>query len=303
MLGGRLGLRPSIRPGQRCRPSRAPGRAGFGHAQHQGLHHVIRISRHHDIRLATGVLPGPDRGRPAPGPHRPQRTTSATRLQLSKPTAGPGAGRSPARARRRSSRRAAAHRRRRRSATPARRGPGTRPRVGEDGPAQGDSEATDVLRAARARTRDDQALRPGTRESSEGVERARVENPPDGVDPVPRPTVAPARGQLTGVSEQRFSKSKVRVHRARPQRTGRRLSNEAASERAPARSCLLVGHAGVHCPPQRPGEQPRLLDGLGRSHVMELRRPVRSADDERHPATGGPRQRLREPRPPRSRSS
>ena len=135
---------------------------------------------------------------------------------------------------------------------------------------------------ARARSRDDQALCPGSSEGGEGVKRARLENPPDGFDPVPRPAVAAARGQFTGACEQRISKRKVRVHRSRPHGTGRRLSHKAAAERSPARSGLLVGHTGVDCPPQRSREEPGLLDGLGRADLVELRGPVRSAHDERH---------------------
>ena len=73
------------------------------------------------------------------------------------------------------------------------------------------------------------------------------------------------------------------MHRAGPHRAGRRLRDEAAGERAPTRSGLLVGYTGVHRPPQRATEQDGLLDGLGRADVMQLRGPVRSAHDERHP--------------------
>ena len=246
----------------------------------------------------------PNRGRPAPGRHRPRARCQPVRHDLRGPRLaeaqddlrhvlagealdpqqriGGGDGRRPRLAG----------------------GPGTRSRVGEDGPAQGDGEAADGLGAARRRRRRRSSPLPRA-----ARERRRRRASP-GREPSGRARPGATAGRCggpaaahRGSAEQRFSKGKVRVHRARPHRAGRRLGDEAAAERAPARSGSLVGHAGIDRPPQRPGEQPRLLDGLGRPDVMELRRPVRSADDERAPATDAPRRRPREPRPRRSRSS
>ncbi len=109
-------------------------------------------------------------------------------------------------------------------------------------------------------------------------------------------------GSSSGVVEQRLAKSEVGVHGTGSHGTDRRLGDEPAAERPPAPPATIVGNAGLGEEADRPREQPRLLDGLGRADVMQLGRPVGGAHDHRHPGRGAPPPRPRGPRPRRCRS-
>ena len=155
------------------------------------------------------------------------------------------------------------------------------PWVGQHRPAEDGGEEADRFGAPGTGAGNDHTLGRGPRDPDQSVERSWLESPANALDPVPRPAVAAPRLRLTGKCAQRLSKRKVCVHRTRAHRAGRRLGDETARDRSPTRSGRVVGDAGVNCPSKRAGEQAYLLDGLRRPDVMELRRAVCSAHDER----------------------
>ena len=103
--------------------------------------------------------------------------------------------------------------------------------------------------------------------------------PPDG-----RTTRGPGscRERCPG-TDQRLPELEVEVDRARAARPVGRLREGAGRQGSPRRFLTLGRHARRGGPASGGAEETHLLDGLRRSRVVQLRRPVRRADDERHP--------------------
>ncbi len=77
------------------------------------------------------------------------------------------------------------------------------------------------------------------------------------------------------------------MDRAGAGRAGDGFCDDTAAERAPGAPSRLVRHAGFQGPAERGTVQAALLDCLGCSHALQLRRPVGRADDERHAGQAG----------------
>ena len=73
------------------------------------------------------------------------------------------------------------------------------------------------------------------------------------------------------------------MHRARASWSLDRLGKSPDGERSPRCFLSLGGYTGCRGPARGRYEEAHLFDGLGGAGVMELRRPVRGADDQGDP--------------------
>ena len=288
MLGGRLGLRP-LPPTRSRAPLLAPStaRPAPSGPELRSLHDVIRIGRHHDVG------PGPGPSRPSEG-RRVPCTVPARRQDVSQLATTFDAHGWPSRrtisgtcllAKRSTRSRESA------AATVGALGSpgnsGSRPGIGQDRPAECSGETADRFGPSGVRTCQDHALYIGgasAARTSSDAGSGPLLTPPILCQPLPlrRPGGGSAAETSSGSRNARFVCDRTGAHRSRY-----RLGDEAAPERSPARSRLVVGHPGVNRPPERPSEDPGLLHRLRGADVMELRGAVGSADDERHPCQVG----------------
>ena len=251
--------RPARRaPRQAERPRRRP--PSGSRASMRASIDMVRIGRHDDVGLAAGVPPGPvGVDEHWYGPGRGARG-QPVRHHLRRPGLAEAQDDLGHVLAREAARRARGRRRRRRVGAPALAGdPRSRPRVGEDRPAE-------RWRRGAGRSRDVPAPAPatitpfgrGAGEADEGVERPGLRHPADGVDPVPRPAVAAARRQVARLRRARgLPKREVGVHRTRAHRPGDRLGDEpaaraTASSTGPRSSGTPGSTAQRSAPPNRP---------------------------------------------------
>ena len=151
----------------------------------------------------------------------------------------------------------------------------SRPRVGDEWPGQRLGDAVHHGRRGRVRARHDDPL--PARHPIRDVEGDR-RGPRHRV---PRTASGPRRWQRLGLPHQRLAEREVQVHRPRRAARALRLGHRPRRERAPGAARRIVGHTGLGEPAHRPAEQVDLVDGLRRPDVVQLRRTIGGARQQR----------------------
>ncbi len=98
--------------------------------------------------------------------------------------------------------------------------------------------------------------------------------------PLPRLTVGAAGGQLVGGADERLAEREVEVHGSGVGPGGG--EDGAGGERSPRAAGRPVGHAGRWNQRTAVPYKTVLVDRLGGTHVVQLRRAVRGAHQHRH---------------------